>query len=313
MSGHVASPLTQRQHAPALALARPVPHGVNRRTPSRADRRREGGQWPRELGEGVAPTVAEAPTRNERAPALGGAVEASGQHPPDARRRLLGDRRTVERLRGLGKRGCPGLLTVAQLPDHAATDHGGPIDLVGETATGRCLGQHIGGEGQPTPGEPRDRPLGAQRTDEAREGHGRERAEHRPPLPTPSSMPRPQGVAGHVWPHRARASDAGQADREHGFAHGTRDAPEGETPQPDTDVRRVAGETPTPATGRRGCALNAQGQEQGQDDLDTGLAIVKQATGRGCILESNGDRAVVPGLCGGWAPCVTPRGSSRVS
>jgi hypothetical protein len=38
---------------------------------------------------------------------------------------------------------------------------------------------------------------------------------------------------------------------------------------------RVAGETPTPATGRRVCELKAKSQEKGQDELDKCFAIVK--------------------------------------
>ena len=96
-------------------------------------------------------------------------------------------------------------------------------------------------------------------------------------------------------------------DRKHGFAHGPLDAPDGETTRPNTDVMRVAGETPTPATGRRACELKAKGQEKGQDELDKCLAIVKPAQVRGFILEINGDSAVVPCLCGCCAQGVTPR------
>src|SRR5882724_4159597 len=112
---------------------------------------------------------------------------------------------------------------------------------------------------------------------------------------------------GYLRLHRAIAYDEVREDSEHGVAHCTLDAPDGETTQPDTDVMRVAGETPTPATGRRVCELKAKGQEKSQDELDKCLAIVKQAKVRGFILEINGDRAVAPCLCGCCAQCVTPR------
>src|SRR6266436_4971515 len=79
----VAEPLTQRKHAQALALARPVPQGVQLRAQGLADRRRDGGQFPRELVERVAQTVPQARTRKERAHALGGTVEAIRQDAPD--------------------------------------------------------------------------------------------------------------------------------------------------------------------------------------------------------------------------------------
>jgi hypothetical protein len=120
-------------------------------------------------------------------------------------------------------------------------------------------------------------------------------------------------ITGYLRLHRAIAYDEVREDREHGCAHCTLNAPDGETTQPDTDVMRVAGETPTPATGRRMCELKAKGQEKGQDALDKCLAIVKQAKVPGFILEINGDRAVVPCLCGCCAPCVTPRCSGLVS
>src|SRR5215510_9160834 len=120
-------------------------------------------------------------------------------------------------------------------------------------------------------------------------------------------MRRQQDIAGHLGSHRAIAKDEMREDREHGFAPCTLDAPDGETAQPDTDVMRVAGETYTPATGRRVCELKAKGQEKSQDELDKCLAIVKQAKVRGFILEINGDSAVAPCLCGCCAQCVTPR------
>jgi hypothetical protein len=58
------------------------------------------------------------------------------------------------------------------MPEHAATDNGGEIDLGGETATVLLIGQKIGGEGEPTPGQHRDQTLAATRTDQAIEGHG---------------------------------------------------------------------------------------------------------------------------------------------
>jgi hypothetical protein len=44
--------------------------------------------------------------------------------------------------------------------------------------------------------------------------------------------------------------------------------------------------------------LKATGQENGQDELDKRLAIVKQAKVGGVILEINGDRAIFTGRFG---------------
>jgi hypothetical protein len=93
----------------------------------------------------VAQAVAETRPREECAHALGGAVEAIGQHASDVIGRLLVDYRTLERLIGLGK-GCrTGLLNVAQMPEHTAADNRRQIDLVRETATVLFIGQKIGG------------------------------------------------------------------------------------------------------------------------------------------------------------------------
>jgi hypothetical protein len=75
---------------------------------------------------------------------------------------------------------------------------------------------------------------------------------------------------------------------------------------------RVAGETPAPATGRRVCELQAQGQDKGEDELDKCLAIVQQAKVGRFIVEINGDGAVVPRLCGCCAQSITPRASRLV-
>jgi hypothetical protein len=60
----------------------------------------------------------------------------------------------------------------------------------------------------------------------------------------------------------------------------------------------VARQTPATATGGLRCALKATGQENGQDELDKRLAIVKQAKVGGVILEINGDRAIFTGRFG---------------
>ena len=90
----------------------------------------------------------------------------------------------------LGKSRCTGGLGVAQVPDDTATDNGGEIDLVSETATVLFIGQKIGGEWQPTPGEHRDQTLATKRTDEAIERHGRDMVEDGAQFQTEPAMRR---------------------------------------------------------------------------------------------------------------------------
>ena len=90
-----------------------------------------------------------------------------------------------------------------------------------------------------------------------------------------------QGSAGPVRPHRAIAPDAGRHNGAHRLAGGARDAPEGETTQTDPSVMGGAGQTPATGAGRFMGELQAQGEEQGEDACDTGLAIVHQLHGGG--------------------------------
>jgi hypothetical protein len=101
----------------------------------------------------VAETVAETRSRKQRPQALDGTFEAIREDAPDPIGRLLLDRRTLERLVGLGQ-GCrAGVLGIAQVPDDAATDNGGEIHPLGETVTMLLIGQEICWERQPTPGQ----------------------------------------------------------------------------------------------------------------------------------------------------------------
>jgi len=156
-----------------------------------AHRGGDGGEFPRELIECVAEAVAETRPREERAHALGGAVEVIDQNASDALGWFLVDCRAWERLTGLGKSCRTGLLNVAQMPEHTAADNRRQTDLVRETAIGLFIGQKLGGEGQPAPGEHRDQTLVATRTDQAIEDHG-EMVEDRARLQTEP----------HAWPAR---------------------------------------------------------------------------------------------------------------
>ena len=86
-----------------------------------------------------------------------------------------------------------------------------------------------------------------------------------------------QGVAGDVGMHRAIAQDEMRQDGEDRFTPRTLDAPDGETAQTDPDVMRVACEATTlPAAGLMG-KLKAEGEDEGEDNLDERLALPKSA------------------------------------
>jgi len=192
-----------------------------------AHRGGDGGEFPRELIECVAEAVAETCPREECAHALGGAVEVIDQNASDARGWLLVDCRAWERLTGLGK-GCrTGLLNVAQMLEHTAADNRRQTDLVRETAIELFIGQKLGGEGQPAPGEHRDQTLVATRTDQGIEDHG-EMVEDRARLQTEPAMRGQQGVAGHRWSHLAIAEDEVGQHRAHRTTRRALEPPDGE-------------------------------------------------------------------------------------
>jgi len=92
----------------------------------------------------MAQAVPQARPRKERPQTARRAVKAIGEDAPDPRRRLLVERRLLKLAVRLGKSRCTGGLGVAQVPEDTATDNGGEIDLVGETATVLLIGQKIG-------------------------------------------------------------------------------------------------------------------------------------------------------------------------
>ena len=93
----VTEALAERQHPQALALARPGQQGVELCAQGLADRGGDGGQFPGELIDGVAETVAEAYPREQRPPTARRAVKAIGQEAADAIRWILLERRLLKR------------------------------------------------------------------------------------------------------------------------------------------------------------------------------------------------------------------------
>src|SRR5437879_13259409 len=85
-----------------------------------------------------------------------------------------------------------------------------------------------------------------------------------------------QRVTGHVRSHLLRAQYVMREDREHHFAYGALQPPNGGTTQPDTGIMRVARQAPAAATSRLVCELKAKGQEKGEDEFDKRLAVAKE-------------------------------------
>jgi hypothetical protein len=100
--------------------------------------------------------------------------------------------------------------------------------------------------------------------------------------------------------HLTVPQDEVRQDREHGFARGALDTPDGETTQPDAGIMGVACQAPAAVTARFMLELKAKGQEKGEDTLDKGLRVAKQLKVGGFILKINGDGAVFTSRFG-WA------------
>jgi len=82
----------------------------------------------------MAEAVAQARSRKERPQTLGGAVKAIDKDPFDPVRGLLLGGRALKRAIGLGKGRGTRLLSVAEMPDHAATDDGRKVHFLRQTA-----------------------------------------------------------------------------------------------------------------------------------------------------------------------------------
>jgi hypothetical protein len=74
--------------------------------------------------------------------------------------------------------------------------------------------------------------------------------------------------------------------------------PDGDPTQADTDIRGVAGQAPTAATGRLVGELKAQGQHEGEHTLEKRLPIAQQLQVGGFVLEIDGDGPVFAGPFG---------------
>jgi len=249
MIGTGASRLTTRHPPHTLALPGPGQHGVERRAHGFANRGREGCQVLRECAERVAQAGAEASSRQQRPQTLGRAVAASREEPPDLIGGLRRGRSPVPQARGWGQGDRPGRRRVAQMPEYTATDDRGQGPPGGATPAGLCSGAKLHRPGPLTSGAHCDQPLWAQGADQAREGPGREGAEHRAPRQTKAAVGGPQGLAGHLRSHLAVAQAPRRSPRAPGAARGTRQTPARED-RPDGPGRQGSGASDAPDRGK---------------------------------------------------------------
>jgi hypothetical protein len=130
--------------------------------------------------------------------------------------------------------------------------------------------------------------------------------DHRAPLQTEPTIGGQQGIAGHLRAHLTIAQDEVGKDREHRATRGALETPDGEIPQPDSDIMGVARQAPAPATGRLVPQLKAQGEDERDHPFDKGVAVVKQPKIGRFIVEINSDGTVLPRSYGGYAHVSPP-------
>src|SRR5262249_12486334 len=106
--------------------------------------------------------------------------------------------------------------------------------------------------------------------------------------------------------HLAIAQDEVGEDREHRAACAALDPPDGDPTHTETDIMRVACETPAPVTGGLVCELKAKRQHEGEDTLEKCFAITKERKVGGFVLEIDGDRPIFAGLASGVAHGSSP-------
>src|SRR5215475_4458512 len=68
---------------------------------------------------------------------------------------------------GLGQSCRSGLLSAAEMPEHAPTDNGRQVDFGCQTCAVLLIGEDIDGQRQPTPGQDRHQTVVAECTDQA--------------------------------------------------------------------------------------------------------------------------------------------------
>jgi hypothetical protein len=102
-------------------------------------------------------------------------------------------------------------------------------------------------------------------------------------------------------------------DREAGVPQRTREAPDGAPTPADTDVLAGPAQAPAAGAGALVEARHAAGQEKGQPPGEARLAMAPPVRVGRVLVAIAGDGTVVPRVCGGLGPGVTPNSAGRVS
>jgi hypothetical protein len=95
-------------------------------------------------------------------------------------------------------------------------------------------------------------------------------------------------------------------DGKYRLAGGALDAPDGETTQADTGVMGVAREAATLAAAGLVEELKAEGEEEGEDELDKRFGVAYEGKVGRLIVEIDGDGTVVAGRFGGLSHVSSP-------
>jgi len=169
-----------------------------------------------------------------------------------------------------------------------------------------CIGEKLDRPGPLTSGAHCDHTLGAQGTDQALEGPGRDGADHRAPLQTKAAVCGPQDLAGHLRSHPAVAQDPRREPSAHGAARGTRQTPEGKTAQTEPDGRGVARQTPPSAASRLVCELPAERADASQEKLDERVGGAEAGNVARLLVEVDGQGAVCARRCGARSQVSSP-------
>src|SRR5713101_3067227 len=131
-------------------------------------------------------------------------------------------------------------------------------------------------------------------------------ADDRAQLQAETTMGRQQGIAGYVRPHRAVAQDKVRQDGEDRFAGGALDAPDGEPAEANPRVMGVARQASTLTAAGLVEELKAEGEEEGEDELDERVGVGQEPKIGRLIVEIDGEGAVVTYRFGGVPHVSSP-------
>ena len=115
-----------------------------------------------------------------------------------------------------------------------------------------------------------------------------------------------EGIARDLGSYRAIAPDEVRQDGEYRLTRRALYPPDGDPTYTETDIMRVACETPAPVTGGLVCELKAQGEEESAHAFHKGLAVAQQLQIGRVVSKIDRDGAVFAGLFGCCAHVSPP-------